>query len=180
MCNNATGALATLSKGSSALPKLQLMAMEFSVLSCDAGVETVFLHAPGVDLISEEIDAASRDSVQGLFMTLSTHSATSPADRPMWQIADSGCQLSITNVSTHLVDSTPVKTVVQTAKSRATMISECKGIQQLPVHNENNQIVNLTVPDSLYLPECLQPLLSINNLVSNGHTVLFSNSFWNQ
>ena len=37
--------------------------MNFAVLARDAGVDTVFLHAPGADLIRENIDAASRDGV---------------------------------------------------------------------------------------------------------------------
>ena len=52
MCNDATGALDTLCKGSSASPELQGMAMEFSVLARDAGIDTAFLHAPGRAWIS--------------------------------------------------------------------------------------------------------------------------------
>ena len=77
MRNDATGALATLRKGSSASSELQRTAMEFSVLARDAGVDTVFLHAPGADLIREEIDAASRDgaiSLKGPAVTPDTHS----------------------------------------------------------------------------------------------------------
>ena len=60
MRNDAIGALAALRKGSSTSPELQRLAMDFVVLARNAGVDTVFLHAPGADLIRENIDAASR------------------------------------------------------------------------------------------------------------------------
>jgi hypothetical protein len=65
-CNDTVGALAALRKGSSASGVLERLAAEFSVLTRDAEVDSVFLHAPGVDLIQEDIDAASRAGMLAL------------------------------------------------------------------------------------------------------------------
>ena len=54
--------------------------MDFSVLTQDAGVDTVFLHAPGPDLIRKNIDTASLDGAIGLH----GHAVT-PAERQLIQ-----------------------------------------------------------------------------------------------
>ena len=64
--NDSVASLAALRKGSWSSPVLQECATSFNELCTESGVEPLFLHAPGSDLVREGIDAASRDLAMAL------------------------------------------------------------------------------------------------------------------
>ena len=64
--NDSVASLAALRKGSWSSPVLQECATSFYELCAESGVEPLFLHAPGSDLVREGIDAASRDLAIGI------------------------------------------------------------------------------------------------------------------
>ena len=72
--NDAVGALAALRKGSFRSPELQSIAMRFNTLAESLQSEHYFLHSPGVDLIADGIDDASRDgALQLLYPACTMH-----------------------------------------------------------------------------------------------------------
>jgi len=60
--NDCVGALAALKKGSFASRPLQEVAVAFNDLAASVQTEHYFLHAPGVSLVDEGIDGASRET----------------------------------------------------------------------------------------------------------------------
>jgi hypothetical protein len=89
--NDAVGALSALRKGSFSSSSLQECATRFNQLSAHLRLaETLFLHAPGKDLVAEGIDDASRRLAQGVSDPASSRllkdTARSIAKRHGWTI----------------------------------------------------------------------------------------------
>lgn len=89
--NDAVGALSALRKGSFSSRVLQECATRFNQLSAHLRLaETLFLHAPGKDLVAEGIDDASRRLAQGVSSPASSrllkNTARSIAERHGWTI----------------------------------------------------------------------------------------------
>ena len=61
MRNDAVGALSALRKGCSSSTFLQQCSMRFALFQRDARCHTLYLHAPGTQLIEEGVDGLSRD-----------------------------------------------------------------------------------------------------------------------
>lgn len=88
--NDAVGALAAFRKGCTSSVALQDSATHFSLLCADLGLEPLFLHAPGSDLVLEGVDHASRglaSQIAGPACShILRHKVFSLADRLGWRV----------------------------------------------------------------------------------------------
>ena len=92
-------------------------------------------------------------------------------------MADSGCEISVLPTDRYFISKEYRRTEILTAKTDCSIISQMRGIVEIPVRDSCGQIILLTLSPCLMTPECDIPLMSIATLISMGYKVQYTQQF---